>query len=154
VLDLDIQGFFDHDLLMRAVRKHTSCTWVLLYIEKWLKTPVQLEDGTLEERSLGTPQGLVISPILANLFFHYAFDDWIGRNHPDIPFERYANDGVCHCKSLAQAKHLKAALEQGMAECKLELHPKKTKIVYCKDNKGRGRYPQQSFDFLGYTFRP
>ncbi len=157
VLDLDIKGFFDnidHDLLMRAVRKHTSCTWVLLYIERWLKTPVQLKDGTLEERSLGTPQGSVISPILANLFLHYAFDNWMARNHPDIPFERYADDGVCHCKRLAQAKHLKVALEQRMAECKLELHPEKTKIVYCKDNKRRGRYPQQSFDFLGYTFRP
>ena len=157
VLDLDIKGFFDsidHELLMRAVRKHTDCKWVLLYIERWLKAPVRLEDGTLEERDRGTPQGAVVSPLLANLFLHYAFDAWMAWNHPDIPFERYADDGICHCKSLAQAEGLKASLEQRMANCGLTLHPEKTKIVYCKDDDRRGGYPQHTFDFLGYTFRP
>lgn len=156
VLDLDIKGFFDnidHQLLMRAVRKHTDCVWVILYIERWLKAPVQLEDGTLEERDRGTPQGGVISPLLANLFLHYAFDAWMFRNHRNIPFERYADDGVCHCTSLAQAESLKAELEQRMAECGLTLHPQKTKIVYCKDDDRREDYPERSFDFLGYTFR-
>ena len=156
VLDLDIKGFFDnidHELLMRAVRKHTDCTWVLLYIERWLKTPVQLADGTLEERRKGTPQGAVISPLLANLFLHYAFDTWMARNHRDIPFERYADDGICHCKSLSQAESLKASLQQRMADCGLELHPEKTKIVYCKDEDRRGDFRERSFDFLGYTFR-
>jgi retron-type reverse transcriptase len=93
-LDLDIKGFFDsidHDLLMRAVRKHTDCKWVRLYIERWLKAPVQLEDGSLIHREKGTQQGGVISPLLANLFLHYTFDKWMQRHYPQIPFERYAD---------------------------------------------------------------
>ena len=156
VLDLDIKSYFDtisHELLLRAVRKHTDCPWVLLYIERWLKAPVQLEDGTLEPRERGTPQGSVISPLLSNLFLHYTFDRWMARNHPDIPFERFADDALCHCGSEAQAKILKEALEKRFAECGLQLHPEKTKIVYCKDDDRRGNSKNESFDFLGYSFR-
>jgi RNA-directed DNA polymerase len=157
VLDLDIKAFFDSietDLLMRAVRKHTDCPWVPLYIERWLKAPVQMADGSLIARQRGTPQGGVVSPLLANLFLHYAFDLWMCRNHRDILFERYADDAICHCRSEAQAKTLRASLERRFAECGLTLHPEKTKIVYCKDEDRRGDYPTQRFDFLGYTFRP
>lgn len=157
VLDLDIRGFFDnldHELLMRAVRKHTDSKWVILYIERWLKAPVRLEDGTLENRDKGTPQGGVISPLLANLFLHYALDEWIKRNYPEIPFERFADDAVFHCRTEAEAKALKVAIRERLAQCKLELHPEKTKIVYCKDSKRQGDYPIRKFDFLGYTFRP
>jgi group II intron reverse transcriptase/maturase len=156
VLDLDIKSYFDtisHELLLRAVRKHTDCPWVLLYIERWLKAPVQLADGTLEPRERGTPQGSVISPLLSNLFLHYTFDKWMARNYPNIPFERFADDALCHCASKAQAKILKEALEKRFAECGLQLHPEKTKIVYCKDDDRRGNSKNESFDFLGYSFR-
>lgn len=157
VLDVDIKGFFDnidHELLMKAVRKHTDCKWVVLYIERWLTAPVQMPDGTLQARDKGTPQGGVVSPLLANLFLHYAFDAWMDRKFPTIGFERYADDVVIHCKSLAQATMLRNALKQRLAVCKLEMSPSKTKIVYCKDWKRMGNYPEISFDFLGYTFRP
>lgn len=157
VLDLDIKAFFDSidfNLLMRAVRKHTDCKWVLLYIERWLKAPVQLEDGSLIHREKGTPQGAVVSPLLANLFLHYAFDKWMQRQYPQIPFERYADDGICHCQSRSQAEGLRAAIGRRFAECGLELNLQKTKIVYCKDDKRKQDYPEQKFDFLGYTFRP
>lgn len=156
-LDLDIRGFFDnldHELLMRAVRKHTDCKWTLLYIERWLKAPVQCEDGTLIDRDKGTPQGGVVSPLLANLFLHYTLDEWMRKNYPDISFERFADDAVFHCKTEAEAKALKTAIEKRLAECRLELHPEKTKIVYCKDGKREKEYPEKKFDFLGYTFRP
>jgi RNA-directed DNA polymerase len=156
VLDLDIRAYFDslsHELLLRAVRKHTDCAWVLLYIERWLKAPVQLEDGTLEPREKGSPQGSVVSPLLANLFLHWAFDRWMVKHHPETPFERFADDILCHCDSEQQARDLKEALEKRFAECGLELHPGKTRIVYCKDDDRRGRYPHEKFDFLGYTFR-
>jgi group II intron reverse transcriptase/maturase len=157
VLELDIRAFFDHlshELLLRALRRHTDCKWVLLYVERWLKAPVQLEDGSLEARDKGTPQGGVVSPLLSNLFLHYVFDQWMQKHYPDIPFERYADDGICHCKTLAQAQQLRAALARRFAECHLELHPQKTRVVYCKDDDRRGSYPDHSFDFLGYTFRP
>lgn len=157
VLDVDIKGFFDnidHKLLMRAVRKHTDCRWILLYVERWLKAPVQLPDGSLQETHQGTPQGGVVSPLLANLFLHYAFDRWMQRNCPYIPFERYADDIVCHCKSERQARWLRAELEQRFVEVGLELHPKKTQIVYCKDEDRPLSYSNEKFDFLGYTFRP
>jgi len=157
VLDLDIKSFFDEidrDLLMRAVRKHTHCPWVLLYIGRWLRAPVQMADGSLIARDRGTPQGGVISPLLANLFLHYAFDLWMRRTCPTIPFERYADDAICHCRSEAQARALRASLERRFAECGLTLHPEKTKIVYCKDDDRRGDYPDQRFDYLGYTFQP
>jgi len=157
VLDLDIKGFFDnidHGLLMRAVRKHTDCKWVILYIERWLKAPVQLEDGSLVNRDKGTPQGGVISPLLANLFLHYAFDTWMQRQCPQIQFERYADDAICHCRSKAEAEGLREAIERRFSGCGLELNLQKTKTVYCKDANRREDYPEQSFDFLGYTFRP
>jgi RNA-directed DNA polymerase len=157
VLDLDIKAFFDeidHELLMRAVRKHTDCRWLLLYIKRWLKAPAQLEDGTLVSRGKGSPQGSVISPLLANLFLHYAFDEWMRRNHSSIPFERYADDILVHCKSEGQARWIKSAIEKRLQQCRLQLHPQKTKIVYCKDSSRRGNYSNEKFDFLGYTFRP
>jgi group II intron reverse transcriptase/maturase len=157
VLDLDIKGFFDnldHELTMRAVRTHTDERWVLLYIERWLKAPIELQDGTQQVPEKGTPQGGVASPLLANLFLHYAFDKWMEREYPAIPFERYADDAVCHCKSEAQAVALKQALEARMQEVGLELHPEKTRIVYCQDDDRREDYPHIAFDFLGYTFRP
>ncbi len=157
VLDLDIKGFFDnidHELMMRAVRTHTEEDWVLLYIERWLKAPIEMPDGTQVLPQKGTPQGGVASPILANLFLHYAFDKWMEREYPAIPFERYADDGVCHCKSKAQAEQLKLALSARMKEVGLELHPEKTKVVYCRDDDRREVYPRICFDFLGYTFRP
>jgi RNA-directed DNA polymerase len=155
-LDLDIRAFFDsipHELLLRAVRKHTDCPWALLYIERWLKAPVQLEDGALEPREKGTPQGSVISPLLCNLFLTYTFDRWMAEHYPSIPFERFADDILCHCHSEEQAKALKDALERRFTACGLELHPTKTKIVYCKDDDRRGTYPHEKFDYLGYTFR-
>jgi RNA-directed DNA polymerase len=157
VLDLDIKGFFDnlhHKLVMRAVRKHTDCKWIVLSIERWLKAPVQRKDGMLVSRNKGTPQGGVISPLLANLFLHYAFDEWMRRNYPYIPFERYADDMIAHCKSEKQARWLKAVIEKRLSQCKLGLHPEKTKIVYCKDDDRGGSYPNEKFDFLGFTFRP
>lgn len=156
VLDLDIKGFFDnipHDLLMKAVRKHADCKWVLLYIERWLKAAVQQEDGTLTERTKGTPQGAVISPLLANLFLHYCMDEWLRIKYPQCPFERYADDSVIHCQSKEQAEQLKEALQERLKACGLEMHRDKTRIVYCKDEDRNKSYPHVSFDFLGYTFR-
>jgi len=157
VVDLDIKGFFDnldHELVMRAVRKHTDCKWILLYIERWLKAPAQMENGTLAKRDKGSPQGSVISPLLANLFLHYAFDNWMSRNHPTTPFERYADDAIVHCKSGKQAKLIEMQIGERLLKCKLELHPEKTKIVYCKDDNRRGSYPNETFVFLGYSFAP
>jgi RNA-directed DNA polymerase len=157
VLEWDIKGLFDnisHDLLLKAVKKHTDNKWVLLYIERWLKAPMQLGDGTLVERTKGTPQGGVVSPCLANLFLHYAFDAWMGRTFPDAPWCRYADDGLVHCRTEQEALAIRAALEARLAECGLRLHPDKTKIVYCKDGKRKGDYAVTKFDFLGYTFRP
>jgi RNA-directed DNA polymerase len=156
VLDLDIKGFFDnidHGLLMRAVRKHTDIKWLLLYIERWLKAPVQTEDGTFVSREKGSPQGSVISPLLANLFLHYAFDEWMRHNHDNIPFERYADDILVHCKSERQVRWIKNTIDRRLKQCGLELHPEKTKIVCCKNTSRRGNYPNEKFDFLGYTFR-
>lgn len=157
VLEFDIKGLFDnidHDLLMKAVRKHTSERWVLLYIERWLKAPLQEADGKLIERNRGTPQGGVISPVLANLFLHYVFEVWLERNIPGLPWCRYADDGLVHCKTLKQAEMVRDKLARRFAECGLELHPEKTKIVYCKDGSRRGNYENVRFDFLGYRFQP
>ena len=156
VLEFDIKGLFDnlpHDLLMKAVRKHVTCKWALLYIERWLTAPME-KDGKLLERSRGTPQGGVISPILSNLFLHYAFDLWMTRTHPDLPWCRYADDGLVHCRTEEEAQAMKIALQTRMAECGLEIHPIKTKVVYCKDGNRKDRYPNVKFDFLGYCFRP
>jgi RNA-directed DNA polymerase len=157
VLEFDIKGLFDnirHDLLMKAVRHHTQCKWILLYTERWLKSPFQRKDGVLTARPRGTPQGGVISPVLANLFLHYVFDKWMERKHPGNPFCRYADDAVVHCRTEAEATNLKQVLKVRFKECGLELHPDKTKIVYCQDSQRRKPHPITSFDFLGYTFRP
>jgi RNA-directed DNA polymerase len=157
VLDVDITAFFDnldHTLLMQAVERHTRCRWMRLYITRWLTAPVQLPDGSVQERTKGTPQGGVISPLLANLFLHYTFDQWMVREARHIRFERYADDILCHCQSRAQAEALRKRLTVRMADCQLALHPDKTKIVYCRDERRRDAYPEVSFDFLGYTFKP
>jgi RNA-directed DNA polymerase len=157
VLDLDVRGFFDnidHELMLRAVRTHTDCPWVLLYVERWLKAPAQLEDGTLESRDKGTPQGGIVSPLLANLFLHYAFDEWMRRNHPSISFERYADDIIVHCSTETQAQEMRQTIDERFGQCRLQLHPEKTKIVYCKDSNRKASYPIEQFDFLGFTFRP
>jgi len=157
VLEFDIKGLFDnidHALLLRAVHKHTACKWVRLYIERWLKAPMQLADGTLVPRTKGTPQGGVVSPVLSNLFLHYAFDVWMTRTFPGLPWCRYADDGLVHCQTEQEAQAIQTALRARLAECGLELHPEKTQIVYCKDGSRKKRYPNTQFDFLGYTFRP
>jgi RNA-directed DNA polymerase len=157
VVDVDIKGFFDnidHSLMMHAVRRHTDCKWVLLYIERWLKAPVQTEDGTVIARDRGTPQGGVISPLLANIFLHHVFDQWMSREFPDNPFERYADDIVIHCSSLAEATRVKGEVEARLRRCKLEAHPDKTRIVYCRDDNRREDHEAIEFNFLGYTFRP
>lgn len=157
VLEFDIVGLFDNlprDLLMKAVRKHTDCGWVLLYIERWLSAPTQQSDGTLTTRISGTSQGGVISPVLSNLFMHYAFDRWMQSNHPKKPWCRYADDGLVHCKTEHEAKYMLKVLTKRFAECGLQLHPDKTRIIYCKDNNRTNNYSHTSFDFLGYTFRP
>lgn len=157
VIDLDIKGFFDnidHDLMMLAVKKHTQEPWILLYVQRWLEASIQEKDGNISERTLGTPQGGVISPLLANMFLHYAFDEWMKRNYPLNPFERYADDIVVHCKTEEEAIKVKEAIKERLQKCKLELHPEKTKIVYCKDSNRKGNGQNEKFDFLGYTFRP
>lgn len=155
VLEFDIKGLFDnisHKLLMKAVRKHVQDEWALLYIERWLTAPMQGKDGAITARDRGTPQGGVISPVLANLFLHYAFDTWMARNFPQSPWCRYADDGLVHCRTKAEAEAIKAALQARFEECELEMHPDKTKIVYCKDSNRPGSHASQSFDFLGFTF--
>ena len=156
VIELDIKGLFDnidHELLMKAVELHTDEKWLKLYIRRWLKTPFGTKEGMLTERKSGTPQGGVISPVLANIFLHYAFDVWMERNYPTALFARYADDAVIHCKSEKEAKEIKEALNQRMKQCKLELHPDKTRIVYCKDEDRTEDYPITQFDFLGYTYK-
>lgn len=157
VIDLDIRKFFDSvpwDLVIKAVEAHTDEPWVLLYVKRWLAAPLQRTDGTLQERDRGTPQGSSLSPVLANLFMHYAFDRWLARTFPTVAFERYADDAVVHCATQSQAETVLAALHERMAEVGLQLHPDKTKIVYCKDSNRHGDFPTLSFTFLGYTFRP
>lgn len=157
VLEFDIKGLFDnirHDYLMKMVKRHTKEEWIILYIQRWLTTPFQMEDGAIVTRTSGTPQGGVISPVLANLFLHYIFDDFMVREFPTIPWARYADDGITHCVSLKQAKYLKRRLQERFEKFGLQLNLEKTRIVYCKDDDRKGDYPYVSFDFLGYTFRP
>lgn len=157
VVDLDIKGFFDnidHTLLLRALDKHNDHRWVTLYIKRWLTASVQHKDGTLEQRTKGTPQGGVISPLLANLFLHYVLDAWMGRKYPDIPFERYADDAVYHCKTSSEAEEVLIAIKRRLQDCSLEAHPEKTRQIYCKDSNRRHTYPDTYFDFLGYRFKP
>jgi RNA-directed DNA polymerase len=157
VLDLDVQKFFDsvdHDLMVKAVQANTDQRWVVLYVKRWLKAPLALPDGTLQERDRGTPQGSAVSPVLANLFMHYAFDSFLVREFPTVEFERYADDAVVHCVTERQARHVWAALAERMEQVGLRLHPDKTKIVYCKDDNRRGSFESTAFTFLGYTFCP
>ena len=157
VLDLDLKSFFDsvsHDLVLKAVAHHTDQRWILLYVQRWLKAPLQREDGSLVERDRGTPQGSAISPLLANMFLHYAFDAWMAREHRLVLFERYCDDVIVHARSEQHARELRAAIASRLAECGLELNEQKTRIVYCKDGARRGSYEHERFDFLGYTFRP
>ena len=156
VIEFDIKGLFDnidHELLMKAVKKHTDQKWLILYIERWLKAPFLDSKGKVTYRTSGTPQGGVISPVLANLFMHYTFDKWMEINSPSTPFERYADDGIVHCRTEDEAKETLEKLKKRFNQCKLELHPTKTKIVYCKDKDRTKDYPVTEFDFLGYTFR-
>ena len=156
VLDLDVQKFFDsvdHELVVKAVEANTGQKWVVLYVKRWLKAPIQLPDGRLEERSRGTPQGSAVSPVLANLFMHYAFDSWLEREFPAVKFERFADDAVVHCATERQAHEVWMALAERMESVGLRLHPDKTKIVYCKDRNRRREFDCTSFTFLGYTFR-
>lgn len=157
IIDLDIKGFFDalvHELVERSVAHHTDNPWIRLYIARWLRAPVQKPDGTVEQRTRGTPQGGVVSPLLANLFLHYAFDHWMQRTFPSVLFERYADDVIVHCRSERQARMVLEAIRRRFEQCGLELHPTKTRIVYCKDDDRRGEYEHVAFDFLGYTFQP
>lgn len=156
IVEFDIKGLFDnipHDLLMKAVCKHTQVAWVILYIERWLKGQIQMPDGEIINRNRGTVQGGVISPVLSNLFLHYVFDAWMERMHPNILWCRYADDGLVHCKTLHQAEAILRELAVRFTECGLELHSDKTKIVYCKDGARKKDYPNKSFKFLGYEFR-
>jgi group II intron reverse transcriptase/maturase len=156
VIDLDVEKFFDsvdHALMVKAVQVHTDVPWVVLYVKRWLVAPLQLPDGTLQRRDRGTPQGSAVSPVLANLFMHYAFDAWMAREHPGVPFERYADDAVVHCVNRGQAERLVEAIADRMGQVGLRLHPDKTKIVYCKDANRRATYEHTAFTFLGYTFR-
>lgn len=156
LVEYDIRGLFDnldHGLLMKAVKKHTDNKWIILYIERWLKTPMQLPDGSLQDKTKGVMQGGVISPVLSNLFLHYVFDAWMKRKHPTTPWCRYADDGLAHCRTKLGAERLFSELQQRFKECGLEMHPDKTKIVYCKDGKRKGHHQHTKFKFLGYEFR-
>ena len=156
VLEFDIKGAFDnidHELMLKAVRHHTDCRWTMLYVNRWLKAPSVGEDGTLSERDKGTPQGGVISPLLFNLYLHYAFDHWMVTHYRQVPFARYADDGLLHCNSECEAIVLRDAIGERLRSCGLDLHPKKTKIVYCRDANRRDSYPVTQFEFLGFVFR-
>jgi len=157
LLDLDVAKFFDsvdHDLMVKAVEANTDQKWVVLYVKRWLTAPIQMPDGTVVERDRGTPQGSAVSPVLANLFMHYAFDSWLEREWPTVQFERFADDAVVHCATERQARQVWAALAERLESVGLRLHPDKTKIVYCGDSNRRQKFDVTSFTFLGYTFRP
>ena len=156
VIDLDIRKFFDTmpwHLAVRAIQAVTDLPWVVLYVRRWLAAPLALPDGTLQQRDRGTPQGSAVSPVIANLFLHYAFDMWMTRTFPGVAFERYVDDAVIHCATEQQARQVLAALQERMSETGLALHPDKTRIVYCKDARRRGSHEHTSFTFLGYGFR-
>jgi RNA-directed DNA polymerase len=157
VVEFDIKAAFDqidHGLLLKAVRTHIREGWILLYVERWLTAPFEFAEGEQLQRERGTPQGGVASPILMNLFMHYAFDTWMKRNNPQCPFARYADDAVVHCRTQEQAKEVMQSIALRLAECGLTMHPEKSKIVYCKDSNRTKPYPHVNFTFLGFTFRP
>jgi group II intron reverse transcriptase/maturase len=157
VVDLDVKAFFDSvpwDLMLKAVARHVTQPWVMLYVERWLKAPMLMPDGTLTHRTKGTPQGGPISPLIANIFLHYGFDTWMTREFPGIGFERFADDVVVHCVTERQAHKVRQAIGRRFAEIGLQLHPDKTRIVYCKDDRRRLDYDQVTFTFCGYAFRP
>lgn len=157
VIDLDIKGFFDnidHGLLMKAVERFTQEKWILMYVKRWLNTAIHKAEGTIEQRTKGTPQGGVISPVLANMFLHFVFDKWMSKHHANNPFERYADDVIVHCHSLKAAEQLLAEIRQRMEDCGLTLHPEKTKIVKCQKWGSDDEHLNKSFDFLGYRFKP
>jgi len=158
VIDLDIKGFFDnidHDKLLLAIEKHVNEKWCILYIKRWLQMPVQTKSGELvQKQGKGTPQGGVISPLLANLFLHYAMDKWLEQTHPTVSYVRYADDAILHCRNKAQAEEVLETLKERMQSCGLELHPEKTKLVYCKDYRRQENHETVKFDFLGYSFQP
>lgn len=156
LIEFDIKGLFDyidHELMMKAVRWHTDNKWMILYIERFLKAPIVMPNGAVLERTSGTPQGGVISPVLANLYMHYAFDHWMVKNKPRNPWARYADDGVVHCWTKTEAEQLLEELKRRMKSCHLEIHPDKTRIVYCRSDKNQGWHEHEEFTFLGYTFR-
>jgi len=156
VLEFDIKSAFDnidHELMLKAVRHHTDCRLTLLYIERWLKAPLVSHEGSMAQRDRGTPQGGVISPLLFNLYLHYAFDQWMVKHFPHIPFVRYADDGLLHCNSRAEAVQLQNAIDERLYGCGLSLHPEKTKVVYCRDANRKEKHPHTQFVFLGYCFR-
>jgi RNA-directed DNA polymerase len=158
VIDLDIKGFFDnidHNKLMLALEKHVPEKWCLFYIQRWLSMPILKKSGELvQKQGKGTPQGGVISPLLANLFLHYAMDKWLGQSHPKVEYVRYADDAILHCRSKAEAEATLQSLKERMQVCGLELHPEKTKLVYCRDYRRQEHYQTVKFDFLGYSFQP
>ena len=158
IIDLDISKYFDtidHELLMKAVRKHCQTPWMIMYIERWLKAPVLLTTGETINNNTGTPQGGVISPLLANLFLHYVFDRWLSKHHPNVPFERYADDLIVHCETESEARQILEQIQQRLLECHLKVHPEKTKLVYCRDYRRQERnHKNIKFDFLGVTFCP
>jgi RNA-directed DNA polymerase len=154
-LEFDIKGLFDnldHTLLMKAVRKHVTEEWILLYVQRWLEAPTQMENGVLKQRARGTPQGGIISTLLSNLFLHYVFDVWMERAYPHLEWCRYADDGLIHCRTEQEARLLMESLKERFTECHLELHPEKTKIIYCKDERRKENYEHTKFDFLGFAF--
>jgi group II intron reverse transcriptase/maturase len=156
VIDLDVKKFFDTvpwDRIIAAVGANTDLPWVILYVKRWLAAPIKMPDGMLAARDRGTPQGSAVSPVLANLFMHYAFDLWLAREFPGCPFERYADDAVIHCRTRPQAEAVLGKLRKRMEQVGVSLHPEKTRIVYCKDGKRRGSHEHTEFTFLGFTFR-
>ena len=157
VIDVDIKGFFDnisHDIMLQLLQQHTQDKWVMLYAERWLKAGVEQEDGSIKARTKGTPQGGVASPLFANIYLHHALDNWMNEINPQNPFERYADDIVIHCSSKEEAEQLLAKLKERMQQYELELHPEKTKIVFCKNYQRKNKHDNNSFIFLGYSFQP
>lgn len=157
VIDVDIKGFFEnisHSLMLQLLQIHTTEKWVLLYAQRWLEAGVEQEDGIISRRTKGTPQGGVISPLFANLYLHHGFDKWMEEVNPENPFERYADDIVIHCRSKEEAERILTQLQTRMEDYELSLHPEKTKIVYCKDDRRNGEHEHESFTFLSYDFQP